>query len=72
MTFRKPQEKLFPIHMNLEGLSNKGNAYTLADVDLIPGKGRIGYVYPKNPSKVMGRASPQTCRSSWEDQPAVS
>lgn len=72
MTFRNPQEKQFPIHMNLEGLSNKGHAYKLGDVDLIQGIGRIGYVYPKDPSKVMGRASSQTCRSSWKDKPGIS
>jgi hypothetical protein len=72
MSFRKPQEKLFPFHVNLEGLSNRGHDYKLADVDLIPGKGRIGYVYPKDPSKAMGRVSPQRCRSSWPDKPSAS
>jgi len=72
MSFRKPQEKLFPIHVSLDGLSNRGHAYKLDDVDLIPGKGRIGYVYPRDPSKVMGRASSETCRSSWKDKPGIS
>ena len=72
MTFRNSQESQFPIHVNLEGISNSGQAYKLAGVDLVPGKGRVGYVYPVDPKKAMGRASPQTCRSLWNDKPDIS